>query len=198
MSLENVQKHLDGLREFAEQAAGNGHDAGDLKVKKAQLQAVQKTIRQLERRAIPVPEGLKGEKLSLATAVGELEKDSGKDQVYEALLEIVEHLGRACGRRPHHELYMRSREWKRKTTPPEALRKEITRVLEEMGGSGQEREVMAKIELRLKGKFTEVDVERPKGNRQRWQANVRRERRRMIDDGILTPESRRSTWTLAK
>ncbi|NLS95740.1 MAG: hypothetical protein GXX96_26700 [Planctomycetaceae bacterium] len=198
MNLQNVQNHLEALREFAEQAAGNGQDAGDLKVKKVQLQAVQKTIRQLERRGIPVPDGLKGEKLSLATAVGELENDSGKDQVYEALLDIVEQLGRACGRRPHHELYIRSREWKRQTTTPEALRKEITRALEEMGGSSHEREVMAKIEARLKGKFTEADLERPKGNRPRWQTNVRRERRRMIEDGILTPESRRSTWTLAK
>ena len=198
MSLENLQEHLEALREFAEQAAGNGQDAGDLKVKKAQLQAVQKTIRQLERRGIPVPDGLKDEKLSLATAVGELEKDSGTDQVYEALLDIVEQLGRTCRRRPHHELYMRSREWKSQATPPDTLRKEITRALEEMDGSGREREVMAKIEARLKGKFTEADLERPKGNRPRWQGNVRRERRRMIDDGMLTAESRRSTWTLAK
>lgn len=198
MSLENVQKHLEALREFAEEAAGNGQDAGDLKVKKAQLQAVQKTIRQLERRGIPVPDGLKDEKLSLATAVGELERDSGTDQVYETLLDIVEQLGRICKRRPHHELYMRSREWKSQTTSPEVLRKEITRALEEMGGAGHEREVMAKVEVRLKGKFTDADLERPKGNRSRWQGNVRRERRRMIDDGILTAESRRSTWTLAK
>lgn len=198
MSLENMQKHLEALREFAEQAAGNGTDSGDLKVKKAQLQAVQKTIHQLERRGIPVPDGLNDEKISLATAVAELEKDSGIDEVYEALLDIVEQLGRICRRRPHHELYLRSRKWKSQTTPPETLRKEITRVLEEMGGSGHEREVMAKIEARLNGKLTEADRERPKGNRPRWQANVRHERRRMIDDSILTPESRRSTWTLAK
>ncbi len=198
MSLQNVKEHLEALREFAEQAAENGQDAGDLKVKKAQLQAVQKTIRQLERRGIPVPNGLKDEKLSLATAVGELEKDSGTDLVYESLLDIVQQLGRVCKRRPHHELYLRSRDWKSQTTPAEALRKEITRVLEEMQGSGRERDVMAKIAARLKGKFTEADLERPMGNRPRWQMNVRRERRQMIDDGILTSESRRSTWTLAK
>ena len=43
--------------EFAEQAAGNGQDIGGLKVKKTQLQAVQKTIHQLERKGIPVPTG---------------------------------------------------------------------------------------------------------------------------------------------
>ena len=198
MSHEKLQEHLDALKAFAEAAAGNSQDIGELKVKKAQLQAVQKTIRQLERKGIPVPDGLKEEKLSLATAVGELEKDSGADQVYEALLDIVEQLGRTRGRRPHHELYLRAKEWKQQTTSPEVLRQEITRALEEMGGSGHEREVIAKIDAGLKGKFTEADLERPRGNRARWQTNVRRERRRMIEDGLLTPESRRSTWTLAK
>ena len=195
---DNIEDHVEALKAFAEQATGDGHDVGDLKVKKAQLQAVQRTIRQLERKNIPVPDGLNEEKLTLATAVGELEKDSGTDQVYETLLDIVEQLGRACGRRPHHELYMRMREWKRQATPPDVLRKEITRALEELGGGGHEREVLAKIEARLKGRFRDADVERPKGNRTRWQTNVRRERRRMIDDGLLTPESRRSTWTLVK
>jgi len=194
----NIEDHVEALKTFAEQATGDGHDIGDLKIKKAQLQAVQRTIRQLERKNIPVPDGLNEEKLALATAVGELEKDSGTDQVYEALLDVVEQLGRACGRRPHHELYMRMREWKQQATPPDVLRKEITRALEELDGSGREREVMAKIEARLKGRFTDADLERPKGNRTRWQTNVRRERRRMIDDGLLTPESRRSTWTLVK
>ena len=134
---DNIEDHVEALKAFAEQATGDGHDVGDLKVKKAQLQAVQRTIRQLERKNIPVPDGLNEEKLTLATAVGELEKDSGTDQVYETLLDIVEQLGRACGRRPHHELYMRMREWKRQATPPDVLRKEITRALEELGGGGQ-------------------------------------------------------------
>ncbi len=198
MSLENAKNNLDAFREFAEEAVGNGQDAGDLRVKKAQFQAVQNTIRRLKQRGIPVPDGLKDEKLSLTKAVGELERDSGIDQVYETLLDIVEQLRRICKRRPHNELYMRSREWKIQRASLEVLRKEITRVLEEVGGSGHEREVMARIEARLKGKFTEADLELPKGNPLRWQGNVRRGWRRTIDDGILTTESRRSTWTLAK
>jgi len=66
-----------------------------------------------------------------------------------------------------------------------------------MGGSGKERDILVQIEEKLGQQFTPADLEQPHGKRFRWQTNLRRERKRMIEEGILTRDSTRSTWKMA-
>jgi hypothetical protein len=146
-----------------------------------------------------VPEGLSAEKLSLASEVTAIEQaEGGCMGIYEALLDLVWQLGKVCGRRPHHELYLRLRDWRKQTTPSEALRKAILEALRDLGGSGHQADVLDHVREKIQSALTPADREKVHGGRPRWERNALRERKRIIDDGLLTPDSRRSTWTLAK
>lgn len=194
-----IKQHLQVLEEYVAGATSQAKDTTELRVKKSQLSAILKTIRSLEKKAVPVPEVLQNEKITLTTAVAALE-DAGNngEDVYESLLSIVSKLGHALGRRPHHELYKNIREWRRTSTPHKPVRDALLAVLKTMGGSGKETEILAKLTEKLGDKLTPADLEKPHGRRPRWQTTVRSVRNKLIKEDILTPDSRRRTWTLAK
>lgn len=199
MAGENIQQHLQALKDYVSNIQNGDGDIIDIRVKKKQLSAIQRTIRQLEKSSVPVPESLSNEKLTLVSEISDLENaSSGCTQTYEALIDIIFDFSLACGKLPHKDLYRRIREWRKKTTPPDTLRKVIINILKESSGSAKERDIVPLIEKRLKTNFTPADLERPGGKRFKWQTNTRRERKRMITDGILTQDSKRSTWTLTK
>lgn len=168
----------------------------ETRVKRTQIKAITRTIRQLEKSSVPVPESLQNEKLELVSAIEELEQaNGGVEAVYEGLLAVVASLGRTCGRIPHKELYRTARERKQHTTSDETFRKAVLAVLKEKGGAAHQRDILEGVGKRLEGKLTEADLDRPKGRATRWQQAVRRQRKVMINEGLLTEDSR-STWTL--
>jgi hypothetical protein len=195
----DIEQHIQALQTYATAATAQPKDTSDLRIKRSQLSAIQKTIRSLEKKSVPVPEVLQNEKLSLTTAVAELERtgDDGAD-VYEALLEIVSKLGYALGRRPHNELYKKIRDWRRLRTPQKPIRDALLAVMKAMGGSGQEPDILERLTDKLGDKLTPSDLDKPYGRRPRWHTTVRSVRNKLIKEGLLTPESRRRTWTLAK
>lgn len=198
MSQVEMQKHLDVLKQYAAQPNTAVDEIVEVRVKKSQLRVIQRAIRHLEKTGVPVPGSLKSEKLELVAAIENLERSSGGCvHVYEQLLSVVATLGRACGRRPHHELYLQAKERRHQVTAPEVFRKTIIAVLKDLGGVAHQRDIMAKIAERLHDKFTEADLDRPNGKNMGWQQAVRRERKRMIKDGALTEDSQ-STWKLVK
>jgi len=67
-----------------------------------------------------------------------------------------------------------------------------------MGGSGREKYIFQKFEEGFQDKMTKADMERPKGKSPRWQSNLKRARRKLINEGILTNESKGKKWTLAR
>jgi hypothetical protein len=198
MADDDPMKHVAALRGYAAKAKDEPPESKELTVKKAQLAGVQRLILQFGRRGVPVPRALNDERLRLAAEVKEFEQGKGSCRaVYEALLDVVEALGRVCHRRPRHDLAVRDKARGQQAAPPEDLRQAIIEALQELGGSGRDRDVMARIENLLKSKLTDADREQPQGKRARWQTNARKERRRMLKDGLLTEDSRGSRWTLA-
>ncbi|HOH66787.1 MAG TPA: hypothetical protein PLX34_22270 [Sedimentisphaerales bacterium] len=191
--------HIEALNAYVVEVTHQKSAAEELKNKKGQLRELQASIHRLERNHIPVPEAFKELKLSLVAAIEGLREDSEADQVYEALLDLVERLGRLCQRRPDRDFRDMIRERVREVTPAKVLREEIIRALEGTDGGVRESEVMLRVEQQLKGRFTEADLERPIGKRRcRWQDNMRSERKKMIGDGVLTRRSAGSTWMLAQ
>ena len=94
MSDDDIQQHLDALRGYAENPPGESEGTGEVRIKKMQLRLIEKTIRQLEKSGVPVPQSLQVEKAALLSAVEGLERSSGGCvAVYEQLLEIVATLG---------------------------------------------------------------------------------------------------------
>lgn len=196
---EDLRKSIKTVREFIANDEMRKDGMEDLQLKRLQLRAIEKTIQQLKSKNIPVPEGLDSGRDSLISKITEIEKSpGGLLWLYDELLDILGEVGSATGRNPGKDLYLRSKELKKQTTRGDILRKAIIAVLNEMGGSGHQRDVLKRIEEKLRGQFTPADLERPYGKSSRWESNTRKERNSMIKDGILTPESKRKKWTLAK
>ncbi len=198
MNTDDVQGHLEALKEFATQPPATVTNAPEIRVKRTQLRVIERTIRQLEKSRVPVPEGVKAERLALVSAIEGLEQSGGGClPVYEELLSVVAALGRACNRRPHHDLSLQAKKRRKETTEPSVFRNTIIAILKELGGAAHHKVVLAKVGEQLGDRFTDADLDRPNGKATVWQQAVRRERRRMIKDGILTEDSR-TTWRLTK
>ncbi|MFH0963635.1 MAG: hypothetical protein V2A58_06445 [Planctomycetota bacterium] len=199
MADDDVTSHLDALKRYVRECPAKGADQRERAVRQAQLLAIQRTVGELERRGVPVPESLSAEMISLASAVDSMEDAvAGCAGIYEALLDIVAELGTACGKRPHRDLYLKFKERRSHTTPAETLRAAIVEVLKGLGGSGAKTKVLAELEGKLQGKLTPADRELSRAGRSRWKQNAQREARRMVKERALVLGSRKGTWQLGK
>ncbi len=199
MADNDIQSHLEAIKEYIAQVQNSGSDLTDIHIRKKQLSAIQKTIRQLDKNGVPVPESLNAEKLSLVNAITQIETASGSClKVYDAMIQMLFDLGRACQKLPHKDLYLLSRHWRSQSTPQTTLRKVILQVLKEHGGSAHQEQVFEEADKQLANQWTPADMSCPGGKTTRWKNNIRRERKSMIKEGILTKDSKGRTWTLAK
>ena len=197
MADNKIEEHLEALKKYVNQLQNGDGSLDDIRIKKKQLSAIGRTIRQLEKNNIPVPESLNSEKLTLVSEINQLENASnGCLMVYESLKEVIFQLGGLCHKTPHKDLYQMSKKWRSQATPRSTLRKYIQKVLEENNGSAREDEVFDYIESHLDSRFTPADLSRPGGKNLKWQNNTRRERKAMIKEGVLTEDSKGKTWTL--
>ncbi len=64
-----------------------------------------------------------------------------------------------------------------------------------MGGKGRVRDILEKVEAKMKGKLTKIDYEKlPSGKYVRWKNYAMWERLNMIHDGLLKKGSPRGIW----
>jgi len=181
MAEEQVKAHLDALKEYISDIQNGAGNLDDIRIKKKQLSAIQRTIRQLEKNNVPIPKSLSNEKLSLVSEINDMENSSsGCLQIYQSLTGILFDLGRACCKNPHKDLYQMSKKWRSQATPR------------------SEDEIFEFIENQFGSQFTPADISRPGGKNLKWQNNTRRERKVMIKEKILTEDSKGKTWTLNK
>lgn len=197
MKSETLNQNLNAIRDYISGINGL-KESSEVQLIKSQLHVVEKSIRQFEREGIQVPEGLRSDQISLESKIKEIGKGPHEiSLLYEALLDIVAQTGSMIKRNPVKDLRDRLKEKKKNTIRGDILRRTIIAVLTEMGKAGREHEVLRSIEEKLHGQFTPADLE-PSGKRKRWESNARSERKQMIKEGILTPESRGKKWTLIK
>ena len=197
--MEDVEKHLEALQSFADDAVNGAQPTDEsetVRVKKAQLRAISRTVSQLERSGVPIPKSIADEKSALTSEIDQLDKTSGTvTSVYTRLIDVLETIGRACGRQPHKDLYRRAKERKQQATSMDTMREAVLSVLNDCGGSARQDEIIEAVGERLKSQFTEADLDRPKGKAARWELAVRRQRKSLIQEGILT-ENSRTIWKL--
>jgi len=199
MAEEQVKAHLDALKEYISDIQNGAGNLDDIRIKKKQLSAIQRTIRQLEKNNVPIPESLSNEKLSLVSEINDMGNSSnGCLQIYQFLTGILFDLGRACCKNPHKDLYQMSKKWRSQATPRSVLRKHILKALEDNGGTAREDEIFEFIENQFGSQFTPADISRPGGKNLKWQNNTRRERKVMMKEEILTEDSKGKTWMLNK
>lgn len=88
--MTEIQEHIEALKTFADEAENDSlpeNESEDIRVKKTQLRAIKRTIAQLERSGVPVPNGVRDEQLALASEIEKLEHASGSVcHTYDQLL----------------------------------------------------------------------------------------------------------------
>ena len=198
MNYEDAKQSIIALKDYIQNSKISSDNNDELGVKKAQLRVIEKTIKQLERKGLPVPEVLYSEKSTFISEIKSSNTSDTSSLLYEDLLDVLLQIGRILGRTPHRDLYLLSKKERTRSISKSILRSNIIDILNTMGGSGQERDILDAIAHKYEGQFSAADLEKPHGKSPRWETNVRAARNRMIRDGILTRESRRKIWTLVK
>lgn len=197
MSVQDIGRHLDEIERILRETPWNPEGRHELQKKKDQFKVIDRSIRQWREKGIPIPPDMNDVRKNL---IAEIEKASlpldDLQTVYNKALNIIMVLARMCRRSPRKDLYVKAKERKKDETGIDILAKILVKVLETMGGSGKERLIFKRVEEDLQGKLTEADMERPSGKTSRLQSNLRRARKKLVKEGILTPESKGRQWTL--
>jgi len=199
MGLEEIGGHLDEIERILEERVVNLRNGHELKNKKEKFRARDNSISRLSTRGIPIPDEMKNMKETLITEIEGLSMPiEDVQKIYNRTLKLVVKLGRLCRRSPRKDLYLKDREERKNETDIDTIGKALVSVLEKMGGSGKEKSIIPRVEEDLRESFTESDLTKPSGNRPKWQSNLRRARKKLIGEGILTTDSKGSRWTLVR
>ena len=84
-------------------------------------------------------------------------------------------------------------------TERQAYRVPILRALIALGGRAPIRQVLERVEQRLRNSLTPADLEElPSGQRLRWQENAEWERFHMVREGLLSSGSPRGIWEITE
>jgi hypothetical protein len=197
MNIKDLNDHLDAIEAIFQESKDGSGNSKDLNNNQEQLQTINRSIAQLERKKIPVPKEIRDLYVALDREVKKLKSpSSGIAEAYDRLLRLVIELGKACGKSPKKDLYLIAKEKRSKALDQNTLEETLIKVLEEMGGSGHEKEIFSRAEKVLCPKFTSVDLEAYKGKTPRWQTNLRRVRKKLVERKVLTQESMKRVWTL--
>lgn len=86
---------------------------------------------------------------------------------------------------------------KGKITPQREYRIPILEALMEMGGGGRVKDILEKVEAKMKDKLTQIDYKKlPSGTYVRWKNYAMWGRFKMINDGLLKKGSPRGIWEI--
>ncbi|MFN4319845.1 MAG: winged helix-turn-helix domain-containing protein [Aquificaceae bacterium] len=75
----------------------------------------------------------------------------------------------------------------------------ILESLVELGGSGSRKEVLQKVEEKMKGRFTAADCEKfPSNSEEAWRVYASRCRERLVEKGLLSKSSPKGIWEITE
>lgn len=166
----------------------------DLTEIEPQLREIAHAIDKLEQARTSVPDELRQLKTSLAA------KLAVRDKIIERLKPLEEGLEKVL-----QDLRLRIGNTKAKSyrrpsngssTSREVIRREITRALELLGGAASAAEVRAEIERNIGHKLLPGDKISLYDGSLSWHEKCKKERARMITDGILKNDSPKGIWEL--
>lgn len=172
------------------------------KEKEDQLRIIARTIEQLERAKVAVPDVLRAEKTKLAVAI-EVQSESVRalSELADGFEGIVKELKGRLDRSASQGISRRS-SGPRSDSPKTSqtiLREHIIRALKKLGGRARVVDVLNEMERQLKGKLLPGDFEvRRDGKTIAWRNNAQWERFRMTRDGALRGDSPNGIWELSE
>jgi hypothetical protein len=169
----------------------------DAAEKERQLRVIARTIDQLERAKVAVPDVLRAEKTKLAAAIEiQSEPDRALSELCAGLEGIVKELKKRLGGRSPRVRGTRSNSPK---TSKEVLRQYIIHALKKLGNRARVIDVFDEMERQLAGKLLPGDLAvRRDGKTIVWRNNAQWERLRMTHDGTLRSDSPNGIWELSE
>ena len=173
-----------------------------LDAKKTQIKAISKTIQQIERSGVQVPDDLLIIQNKLKFELNEL------DNPNDVLLFIADELSKSVGKiRDHYnktsDVIIRKNTYKGRisrdipTIKRPDLQKAVIETLIEFGGRANANDVLDKLAIKLKTKLTPADLELLDDGYTRWQKNVHWTRYILTEKGVLKSNSPRGIWELS-
>lgn len=81
-------------------------------------------------------------------------------------------------------------------TPQQAFRAPIIDALRQLGGSGHAEDALKIVFKHMQSHLKPCDYESMKSGEARWRLNARWERKNMLAEGLLKPDSPRGFWEL--
>lgn len=173
----------------------------ELTEKQAQLIEITRSVTQLEKLAITIPDELRELKISLLTDVENQNRNKGK---LEHLLLELEKVTNAAKVAYEREFPKKQRTRKRRQrsdaphTKQDVFRQEIIDALKVLGGSGTIKDVLKIIEERMKDKLQPGDFKTTSRGEPLWKNNAHWARNSLREDGILRGDSPRGIWELSE
>ena len=168
----------------------------ELDEREKQLNEIARTIDKLENAGVSVPDELRQLKTGLVAELAVRdEMDSKLKELENGIEEALRSL-RSKTRRPKKTSHQIRSNGPRIETS--VLRKEIIRALEVLGGAGSPKQVIAEIDKRLAGKLSPCEMSTHSYGGIAWHHSTRKERGKMIKEGILKNDSPKGIWELNK
>jgi len=196
--IQRAKAHLAALRELIESASRTLDDP-EIEVKVKQLKAIQKTIERMEKGGVPIPDDLRHLRMNLAAQTAKSDNATRLlSYIRDEVALLLPFLGLKVGGKSPARSSRVYRLRRGQLTPQSVLRKAIIEGLEQMGGSGQVRDVLSRVYDSLKERFTAADLSRNKSGDVRWRNRCQWERFQMIQEGLLRDDSPRGVWELVR
>jgi len=173
----------------------------ELREKQAQLIEVSRSIDQLTKLSIGIPDELRNLKINLVKEIEIQTKSREKlEKILVGLKENINIIDAAYITDPLKKKRIRRRKSKSDLprTKKEVFRDEIIDALRILGGSETNKEVIDIIEDRMKDKLLPGDFEKGARGMLVWKINVHWERNSMREEGILRSDSPRGIWELSE
>lgn len=197
-ALERADECINTVRELLEQARAVLADP-EIETKARQLRELERSVRRMEDARIPVPDELRHVRIDLAAATGRADEAAEfLSHVRAELGALLPMLGLKVASKSPSGATERTRLAPGELTPRSVLRKAIVRALEEMGGSGQVKDVLGRVYEILKDQWTPHDLTATDSGFVRWKNRVQWERLNMVKEGLLRDDSPRGIWELAQ
>ncbi|MGD9975762.1 MAG: winged helix-turn-helix domain-containing protein [Desulfatirhabdiaceae bacterium] len=173
-----------------------------LREKEIQLREVSRAISKLEKQRVAVPDGLRTEKIRLASEL------DIKNQIMKTLQYVADELSNISkdlkNRLGVNDDSSTGNQIKRKRsklprTDSSVLREETIIALRQLGGHARLSEIFDVMEKQFSGKLQPGDLElRQDGKTLVWKNNTQWERMLMIREGILKSDSPNGIWELTE
>lgn len=194
--IEETHLLCDRIQKLIEDAAAL-IQSDSLAEKRKQLQQISVTVENLARANVAVPQELAALSDSLSKEV------SQHDVAVETLKTLYERLaGFTDGIAPLVRVRGVRKRIRRgdlpEITPEEEFYPVIIEVLRDMGGSGTAHKILDAVFHKMESRMLPGDLDfRPNSSCENWRKTTKIARYRLIDSGVLRPDSPRKTWELA-